>query len=276
MQLAFSSLGCPNYTVDKLIDAAVRYGYSGVSIRTIEGQSLLTELEVFSPASITATREKFAKAGIHVVCVSSGVRFTSPDPSERSAQLAVAKRYIDIAESLGSPYVRIFGGPFPPGRPQQDVLPDIFDGFRAACDYASRKKVSVLLETHDSFSRGRDAAELVRQIGAGNLFIIWDILHSLRFGESFEETLQYISPYLRHVHIKDSLNFDQNGFDIALLGKGRIPLAAAVRLLIDGGYTGLLEFEWEKGWHPDIPEPEIAFPHGAGYLECLLDIYGRK
>jgi hypothetical protein len=28
-------------------------------------------------------------------------------------------------------------------------------------------------------------------------------------------------------------------------------------------YKGYYSFEWEKKWHPEIQEPDIAFPHFA-------------
>ncbi len=269
LKLGFSSLGCPSFSVDQIIEAACAYGYRGVSLRTVRGESMLPSLEEFSPAALVATSDKFKKAGIDVMCVSSGVRFTSPDPKEREKQLDIARQYILIAKGLGSPYVRIFGGPYPADQDRAEVLGWIIEGFRAACDFGAREGVSIFLETHDSFSRGVDAADLVRRVDRNNLFIVWDILHSLRFGESLAETWDAVGDHCRHIHLKDSVNFNPESFDFALLGRGKVPVREAVKLLLDNGYAGYLEFEWEKGWHPDIPGPELAFPHGAGYLECL-------
>jgi hypothetical protein len=35
---------------------------------------------------------------------------------------------------------------------------------------------------------------------------------------------------------------------------------ALIRMLKTAGYNSLLSFEWEKRWHPDIPDPELALP----------------
>ena len=276
LRLGFSSLGCPTYTVEQIVEAAKTFGYRGVSLRTVRGEMLLTSLEEFSPSSLPATRALFDGAGIEVLCVSSGVRFTSPDKAEREEQLSIAQKYLAIAKGLGSPYVRIFGGPYPEGEDKAMVMERIVQGFRQACDFAKGLGVSVLLETHDSFSRGEDAADLIRRVDRDNLFVVWDILHSLRFGESFEDTWKHVGPWVRHVHFKDSVVYDAKGFDLVLLGRGRVPVKAALQLLVDHGYRGFIEFEWEKGWHPDIPGPEIAFPHGAGWLEGLWQGLGYQ
>ena len=45
-----------------------------------------------------------------------------------------------------------------------------------------------------------------------------------------------------------------------LLGTGTVGVQAIVKALVQGGYKGLFGLEWEKVWHPDIDEPEVAFP----------------
>ena len=56
-----------------------------------------------------------------------------------------------------------------------------------------------------------------------------------------------------------------------LTGEGAVPVRETVRVLRNGGYKGYFCYEWEKKWHPEIEEPEVAFPHFArvmtGYLE---------
>ena len=41
-----------------------------------------------------------------------------------------------------------------------------------------------------------------------------------------------------------------------------------VRLLVAGGYSGYYSFEWELCRHPDIGEPEVAFPH---YVKVMAE-----
>ena len=43
-----------------------------------------------------------------------------------------------------------------------------------------------------------------------------------------------------------------------LLGQGEVPIFAAIDVLQNGGYKGYYSFEWEKLWHPEIADPEIA------------------
>jgi len=41
-------------------------------------------------------------------------------------------------------------------------------------------------------------------------------------------------------------------------------------------YGGFYNFEWEKRWHPEIEEPEVAFPQFADVLGGYLRHAGIK
>jgi hypothetical protein len=43
-----------------------------------------------------------------------------------------------------------------------------------------------------------------------------------------------------------------------------------VRVLVEAGYPGYYCFEWEKKWHPEIEDPEVAFPHYARVMADYL------
>jgi predicted xylose isomerase-like sugar epimerase len=55
-----------------------------------------------------------------------------------------------------------------------------------------------------------------------------------------------------------------------LLGAGDVPVKEQVRVLAAAGYQGFYCFEWEKTWHPEIEEPEVAFPHYAKTMAAYL------
>jgi hypothetical protein len=49
-----------------------------------------------------------------------------------------------------------------------------------------------------------------------------------------------------------------------------------VRALHNIGYKGFYCFEWEKVWHPDLQDPEIAFPDYARVMSGYLRQAGTK
>ena len=102
--------------------------------------------------------------------------------------------------------------------------------------------------------------------------------------EDFEalpaDTYARIGKWMRHTHLKDSVPLPQGKKDedrrYVLTGTGQVPVQEQVRVLAKGGYPGFYSFEWEKGWHPEIEEPEVAFPHYAKVMGGWLDEFGVK
>jgi sugar phosphate isomerase/epimerase len=51
-----------------------------------------------------------------------------------------------------------------------------------------------------------------------------------------------------------------------LTGEGAFPLPELKGALQDLQYDRFLSFEWEKKWHPEIADAEIALPHFARWF----------
>src|SRR5205085_2226853 len=57
-----------------------------------------------------------------------------------------------------------------------------------------------------------------------------------------------------------------DGWQLVLLGEGEVPVRDMLGLLSAGGYQGWVSVEWEKRWHPEIAEPEVALPQHLAVL----------
>ena len=266
LALGFSTIGCPDYDIDQVIALARDNGLKGVEIRHLRGTVDLPSLEEFSPARIGETRRKFEDAGLSVVCIGTSVRMNSLDPEVRRKQMDAARVGADIAARMGAPYLRVFGGPLPPDQDRERTLDAIAQGLGEVAELTAKAGVESLLEVHDDFSTSPAVLDLYARGCSEKLAVLWDTLHSWRFGETAEFTWSQLGPRVRHVHLKDSTQATPKGFDFALIGEGTVPVLSFVDLLKRVGWNGYLHFEWEKGWHPEIAGPEIAIPHFARYM----------
>lgn len=267
--LGFSTIGCPDYDIDQVIDLATSNGLTGVELRFLHGTVDLASLEEFQPDRIGETRLRFTDQGLNVVCVDTSVRLISLDAGERRQQFESARTYVGIAEGLGAKYIRVFGGPIPEDQDRNETLDAIARGLRRVSEEASARGVQSLLETHDDMSTSASVIDLYERGVGDNLGILWDTLHTYRHGESPEFTWSQIGDRVRHVHVKDSVSATAERFDFALLGEGTVPIPAIIGVLNSADYGGFVHFEWEKGWHPEIAGPEIAIPHFAKYMAGL-------
>jgi hypothetical protein len=54
-----------------------------------------------------------------------------------------------------------------------------------------------------------------------------------------------------------------------LTGRGNVPIKKQIDALRSVDYKGFYCFEWEKVWHPDLEDPEIAI---ADYARVVTDL----
>jgi hypothetical protein len=52
---------------------------------------------------------------------------------------------------------------------------------------------------------------------------------------------------------------------------GPAPVREMLRLLTAGGYPHWISVEWEKRWHPEIEDPEVALPQHLDLLTAWLE-----
>lgn len=268
-KIGFSTLGCPAYSVEQVAAMARDNNYDGVEIRFIRGVVDLTTLEEFTPARIAETRKVFDDAGVEVSAIDTSVRFTSADPDERAAQRELAKINCELADALGARYLRVFGGPVPDGVDADECAARIAEGLGQVADDTWSAGVQTLLETHDDFSTSAEVLPLLQQ-SSDRLGVLWDFLHSYRKGELAEQTWAALGDRIKQVHVKDASTATADGFDLVLTGTGTVPLGSAVSVLINAGFEGYVDFEWEKAWHPEIEEPEVAIPHFRTALDKII------
>lgn len=211
--------------------------------------------------------------GLRISDLGASARLGEPDPEKRSAQLDEARRFIDLAQKLKSPYVRIFGGKLQAGQTMESATGRIIDGFRALHDHAKGSGVTLLIESHDEFTTSQSLLGILKGASLSTAALLWDAHHTAVAGnEKPADTFRQLGKYVRHTHLKDSRAPRAGETDrrYVLTGTGEVPVKETVQVLIKGGYRGYFCFEWEKRWHPEIEEPEIAIPHYARVMREYL------
>jgi sugar phosphate isomerase/epimerase len=265
MRYAFSTLACPGWPIDEAIDAASRFGYAGLELRLLDG-------EVIDPR---ADREAVLRgaalareAGLAVCALDSSCRLTEPDAQRRHAEIETLRRWIDLAAATAAPVVRVFGGPDTPGRSVQAGTATAAEVLNEIAPDAEASGVTIALETHDSFSSAQRVAAVLSQVPSPAIGCLWDMLHTHLAGEAPDEVAELIGPRIRHVHVKDGTHAT-GSLRLTLLGDGEAPLVGSLRMLDAIGYDGWISVEWEKKWHPEIAEPEIALPRHIEVLRSM-------
>lgn len=258
MKLCFSTLGCPDWTLDKVAENGAKYGFDGVELRIADGHHINPSFDARQRENI---RKMFDGYGLEIVILSGYTQFCWEDEAELEANGEALLKNAQLAADLNVPYLRTFMGA------NGDFTQKGAEVLKKYCDQAYEMGVIVLAEIHDSMNTGERAAQILQEVNSPGFQILWDVHHSITAGEALEKTWEAVGSHVYHVHMKDA-DADNKP---CLLAEGVLPLQQITDVLKKGGYKGHVSFEWEKTWIRELEEPEVALPQYVSYMKKLLD-----
>jgi sugar phosphate isomerase/epimerase len=264
--LAFSTLGCPEWTLKQIVDFAVKHNYKGIEVRGILKQMDLPLCPDFSKENLPSTLRMMSDNGLSFVNLGSSVMLHFPEGAERKKNLDDAKRFIDLAQQLKCPYIRVFPNIFPKDQEKAATMDLMAKGLLELGDYSKGGNVIVLTESHGDLIYIDDLEKVMKAAEHPHVGMIWDICNMwIKTKESPALAYSKLKKYIHHTHIKNA-KLDGDKINYKFISQGDVPVFEAVELLKKGGYKGYYCFEWEKLWHPELEPPELAF---ADYADVM-------
>jgi sugar phosphate isomerase/epimerase len=278
LPIGFSTLGCPNWEWKKILDQAAQHGFAAIEMRGLLGEMDLSKSPQFTGDKLKESLKDLDALGLKIAGLGASTNMHEPDAARRARQMDEAKRFIELAHQLRSPYVRVFPNQLVKGEERKTTIDRIVAGLRELGDHAKGSKVTVIVESHGEFVTAPLLLEIIKGANHPNVAFLWDAHHTCVAGEKPGETFKQLGKYVRHTHLKDSRapKADEKGRRYVLTGTGEVPVKETVKVLAAGGYKGYYSFEWEKRWHPEIEDPEIAIPHYAKVMREYLAEAGIK
>ena len=188
MKFSFSTLACPGYTWADIYSMAKDLGFDGIEVRGLGNDIFDASKNMpFSPRLLPATKQKLASLRLTIPCLSSGCCLRDGATDETVAEV---RAYIEAAESIGTPYVRVLGdlNPAPDGEVDDEK---VLSALRALLPYAEEKGVTLLVETNGVYSDTARLRAVLDRAPSDNVGALWDVHHPYRFaGETPEQTVQ--------------------------------------------------------------------------------------
>jgi sugar phosphate isomerase/epimerase len=263
MKFAFSTVSCPKWDFQTLVDRAKEYGYDGVEIRGSRDQSIQTASDVFLTDS-SKVRTMFAIAGIEICCLSSSIAYSSKkhESALRAAQL---RDYIDMAQGLGCPWVKIFDAEAKPGASRTMLATEIGDWLLPLADYAAEAGVGILVENSLSFRTAKEMWTILDRINHPSIGCCWDIFNAALLGETPSISVPVLNSKIQYAHVKDA-KFGPLGAAYCKLGEGDVQVQKFIKKMRGIGFEGYATVEWEKAWLPNLAEPEEILPDSIAKL----------
>lgn len=258
LQWSFSSLGCPERDLDGIIELAKEAGLSRLELRTIAQRVDLPAYFRETYGSPEQLAQHLRSAGMTVVALDASLKLVGNEEADRAELLG----FVEWAEALGTPWLRVFDG----GQFARELSPEDLGAARETIRWwreARQRggwKTDIMVETHDcltsSIALGQLQAALEEPVG-----ILWDTHHTWKKGgEAPEATWAQIRDQVVHVHVKDSISEPsaRHPFTYVNLGDGEFPLKPVLEMLAADAFTGVVSIEWERKWHPYLSPMETA------------------
>ncbi len=265
LKLAFSTVACPDWTLSRVADAAARFGFDGVELRSMGhgGAEFACDPALTDPEKV---RRILDDAGVAPCGVASGCSFDAPVTPPVLGELlglsnklvAAAKHHIDVAQDIGAGYVRVFGFRIPRGEKRSTTLRRICDRLSDVCTHARHRDLSVVIENGGDFAHAADLAEIIDRVGSQYLRACFDLEAACAVGDDPRLAVKLLGRKLIAARVKDAFNGSPTR-----LGDGNLPCREFVQSLRDAGSGAWLVYTWDRAWLPQLAPAEEVLPAAA-------------
>jgi len=267
MKIAFSTLGCPEWTWEDIYSMAKDIGFDGIELRGLGGEISSYKAKPFLENEIENTKKKLDLLHIEIPCISSSCCIKNALSIQKTMIEGFSS--IDLASRLGTPYVRILGDIEPYVTSPIDEA-TVVKALLELSDYAAPKNVTLLVETNGVYADSKRMKVLMQAINRKNVAVLWDVHHPARYmHETPSATYQELKPWIRYIHVKDSI-LKEDHIQYKMMGEGDIPIKETLDILLKENFSGYVSLEWVKRWSKDIEDAAIVFPHFVNYMQRYL------
>ena len=235
----------PELTLDDFVADCARFGLEGTE-----------PTSYYFPKDLTLDYLRHLKGlafrlGLDISGTAVGNDFCRPPGPERDKQIGSVKQWIEYAEILGAPVIRIFSGRPRKGQTEGEAHRLAAEGIEECCEHAGRHGIFLALENHGGLTtKLAGMMRLVEDVKSpwfgvnldtGN-FRDWTTL------DQMYADLATLAPYALNVQVK-----------VTVSGPDRKKIPADFRrlaqILTDAAYRGYIVLEYEEDEDPRVACP---------------------
>lgn len=226
----------PQLTLADFIDDCAKMGLEGTELTSYYFPPEPT------PQYLRQVKQQAFRLGLDISGTAVGNDFCHPPGEQRDKQIRLVKQWVDRAEVLGAPVIRIFSGQARSGQTEAEAHRLAIEAMEQCCAYAGEHGVYLALENHGGLTTSLD----------GMLRLIGDV-KSEWFGVNLDTgnfhsadpyaDLARIAPYAVNVQVKVAMN--PSGGKKQPADYRRI-----AKILTDSGYRGYIVLEYEEKADP--------------------------
>ncbi len=229
-------------TIEEFIEKAVSLRLDGVDMTGYYFKST-------DPAYLASLRHLAYRNGVMFSGAACGVSMVQADASKRAEALVEIKKWVDVADALGAPHLRIFAGKLPSGATLQQSIGWVVETMKAGCDYSAKKGIVLGVEDHSGVTQQADVClEIMHKVNSPYAGINLDITHFVpTASQDAYAQIEACIPYATNTHIRD--HFDDGT---------PIDMDRVWQMFAHAGFKGFMSAEYEsKGNDPATGVPKL-------------------
>ena len=220
---------------------------SGLGLRYLEVRSAWrTNILDLDATQLDTLNTTMADHGLKASSIGSPIGKISID-DEFAPHLERMRHAIEVAHTLGAPYIRIFSFFIPAGTDPDSRRDEVLTRMGALADTAAGADVTLLHENEKDIYGDipRRCLDIVTSVAAPHLQLAWDPANFVQVGvRPFSEGYAALRPYLGYIQIKDALLADAS---VVPAGAGDGEVVETIRALRADGFDGFFSLEPHLG-----------------------------
>jgi sugar phosphate isomerase/epimerase len=217
----------PQLTLADFIDDCARFELEGTELTSYYFPKQTT------PEYLHTLARHCFRLGLDVSGTAIGNEFGHPAGEKRDAEIAKTKQWIDHAEILGAPVIRIFAGHQQKGQTEEEAHRLMVSAIEECCDYAGKHGVYLALENHGGPTATADGLlKFVHDVNSPWFGVNLDG-GNFRGDDPYAE-LARIAPYAVNAQIK------------AKVGGKPADFKQLAKIMRDAKYRGYIVLEYEE------------------------------
>ncbi|MEE9211885.1 MAG: sugar phosphate isomerase/epimerase family protein [Phycisphaeraceae bacterium] len=279
IKLAFSTVACPEWTLEQVAERARQMGYDGVELRTLGSGSSDLACE---PALTQTTKihDLFKAVGVEPVCLSTSTALHHRNSTAAKDACFQISRDLDTAAEIGCRFVRIFGNEVSPGEARNAVIQRIAERLGPLGDKAGQVGVQLLLENAGSFCGAKEWWWLLNLVNHPMIGLSWNVANAAAIGEPAAVSVPMLHSRIGLAKVKDLHVGEGSGY--VPLGEGTVGIEPFIKRLLGVGYDGYVSVEWDRLWLASLTPADQYLPDAQqrlkGWLETITEAgeKGRK
>jgi sugar phosphate isomerase/epimerase len=221
----------PELTLRDFIDDCAKLNLDGTELTSYYFPQNAT------PEYIYGLRRHAFRLGLDVSGTAIGNEFGHPKGEKRDAEIAKTKKWIENAEMLGAPVIRIFAGHQQKDQTEAEAHALMVSAIEECCDYAGKHGITLALENHGGPTATADGLlKFVRDVNSPWFGVNLDS-GNFRTDDPYAE-LARIAPYSVNAQIKVTMNVGGK--------REHADFKRLAKMLRDANYRGYIVLEYEE------------------------------